>query len=58
MQNVWRTIPNPAETSAQNPNCLAMSSDHKLSDAEQTLRDAAFEYHRLPTRGKISVSPT
>ncbi|MEY2839357.1 MAG: hypothetical protein RJB60_1656 [Pseudomonadota bacterium] len=35
-----------------------MSSDHKLSDAEQTLRDAAFEYHRLPTRGKISVSPT
>ena len=35
-----------------------MSSDHKLSDAEQALRDAAFEYHRLPTRGKISVSPT
>jgi len=35
-----------------------MSSDHKLSDAEKTLRDAAFEYHRLPTRGKISVSPT
>jgi malate dehydrogenase (oxaloacetate-decarboxylating)(NADP+) len=31
---------------------------HKLSDAEQTLRDAALEYHRTPTRGKISVTPT
>jgi len=29
-----------------------------LSPAEQALRDAAFEYHRTPTRGKISVSPT
>ncbi len=35
-----------------------MSADKPLSDAEQTLRDAAFEYHRLPSRGKISVSPT
>jgi malate dehydrogenase (oxaloacetate-decarboxylating)(NADP+) len=31
---------------------------HKLSDAEQALRDAALEYHRTPTRGKISVTPT
>ena len=29
-----------------------------LSDAELALRDAAREYHRSPTRGKISVSPT
>ena len=29
-----------------------------LSDAEQALRDAALEYHRAPTRGKISVTPT
>jgi malate dehydrogenase (oxaloacetate-decarboxylating)(NADP+) len=29
-----------------------------LSPAETTLRDAAREYHRLPTRGKISVTPT
>src|SRR6059058_5445921 len=29
-----------------------------LSPAEQALRDAAFEYHRAPTRGKISVHPT
>ncbi|HEY2976893.1 MAG TPA: NADP-dependent malic enzyme [Burkholderiaceae bacterium] len=29
-----------------------------LSPAEQALRDAAFEYHRSPTRGKISVHPT
>ncbi len=35
-----------------------MSSDKPLSDAEQALRDAANEYHRLPTRGKISVTPT
>ena len=35
-----------------------MSSDKPLSDAEQSLRDAANEYHRLPTRGKISVTPT
>ena len=30
----------------------------KLSPAEQALRDAARDYHRLPTRGKISVTPT
>ncbi len=29
-----------------------------LSDAESLLRDAALEYHRSPTRGKISVAPT
>ncbi len=29
-----------------------------LSDAESALRDAALEYHRAPTRGKISVTPT
>jgi malate dehydrogenase (oxaloacetate-decarboxylating)(NADP+) len=29
-----------------------------LSDAEQALRDAALEYHRAPTRGKIAVTPT
>ena len=30
----------------------------KLTPAEQDLRDAATEYHRLPTRGKISVNAT
>jgi malate dehydrogenase (oxaloacetate-decarboxylating)(NADP+) len=29
-----------------------------LSPAEQALREAAFDYHRAPTRGKISVTPT
>ena len=29
-----------------------------LSNAELTLRDAARDYHRLPTRGKISVNAT
>ena len=29
-----------------------------LSPAEQALRDAALEYHRSPTRGKIAISPT
>jgi len=29
-----------------------------ISDAESLLRDAALEYHRAPTRGKISVTPT
>jgi malate dehydrogenase (oxaloacetate-decarboxylating)(NADP+) len=29
-----------------------------LSPAEEALRDAAFEYHRSPGRGKISVTPT
>ncbi|MFO1271784.1 MAG: NADP-dependent malic enzyme [Rubrivivax sp.] len=32
--------------------------DKPLSDAEQALRDAALEYHRSPSRGKISVTPT
>jgi malate dehydrogenase (oxaloacetate-decarboxylating)(NADP+) len=30
----------------------------ELSPAEQALRDAALEYHRSPSRGKISVAPT
>jgi malate dehydrogenase (oxaloacetate-decarboxylating)(NADP+) len=29
-----------------------------MTPAEQALRDAAFEYHRLPGKGKISVNPT
>ena len=29
-----------------------------LSPAEASLRDAARDYHRAPTRGKISVTPT
>ena len=29
-----------------------------LSPAEQALRDAALDYHRAPTRGKISITPT
>jgi malate dehydrogenase (oxaloacetate-decarboxylating)(NADP+) len=30
----------------------------ELTPAEQALRDAALEYHRTPTRGKIAVTPT
>ncbi len=30
----------------------------ELSAAEAALREAALEYHRTPTRGKISVQPT
>ena len=30
----------------------------ELSAAEAALREAALEYHRTPTRGKISVLPT
>ncbi|MFO1282748.1 MAG: NADP-dependent malic enzyme [Burkholderiales bacterium] len=30
----------------------------ELTPAEQALREAALEYHRSPTRGKISVAPT
>jgi len=29
-----------------------------MTPAEQALRDAALDYHRTPTRGKISVTPT
>ncbi|GAC1322005.1 MAG: NADP-dependent malic enzyme [Collimonas sp.] len=35
-----------------------MSTPTTLSAAEQALRDAALEYHRSPTRGKIAVVPT
>jgi malate dehydrogenase (oxaloacetate-decarboxylating)(NADP+) len=35
-----------------------MSDPTPLSPAEQALRDAAREYHRAPTRGKIAVTPT
>ena len=30
----------------------------ELSPAEHALREAARDYHRMPTRGKISVAPT
>ncbi len=30
----------------------------ELSEAERALRDAAREYHNLPRRGKISITPT
>ena len=29
-----------------------------LTPAEEALREAALEYHRAPTRGKISITPT
>ncbi|MFZ9679505.1 MAG: NADP-dependent malic enzyme [Quisquiliibacterium sp.] len=29
-----------------------------MTQAEKALRDAALEYHRAPTRGKISITPT
>ena len=32
--------------------------DQFLSSAEQALREAARDYHRQPTRGKISVNAT
>jgi malate dehydrogenase (oxaloacetate-decarboxylating)(NADP+) len=35
-----------------------MAAEAQLSQAEIALRDAAREYHRTPTRGKISISPT
>jgi malate dehydrogenase (oxaloacetate-decarboxylating)(NADP+) len=36
-----------------------MSADRPtLSTAEQALREAALEYHRTPSRGKIAVTPT
>ena len=33
-------------------------AQHELTAAEKALREAALEYHRTPTRGKISVTPT
>ena len=35
-----------------------MSDEAPLSPAEHALREAALEYHRAPTRGKIAVAPT
>ncbi|CAN5374075.1 NADP-dependent malic enzyme [soil metagenome] len=35
-----------------------MKKPSELSPAEEALRDAALEYHRSPTRGKIAVKPT
>jgi malate dehydrogenase (oxaloacetate-decarboxylating)(NADP+) len=34
------------------------TSDNNLTPAEAALREAALEYHRSPTRGKIAVLPT
>src|SRR5674476_331017 len=38
--------------------CKETVSMKNLSQAEQALRDAAREYHRFPTRGKTSITPT
>jgi malate dehydrogenase (oxaloacetate-decarboxylating)(NADP+) len=35
-----------------------MAAEAEMSQAELALSEAAREYHRLPTRGKISVTPT
>src|SRR5580658_4760266 len=35
-----------------------MTMKQTLSAAEQALSDAALDYHRLPTPGKITVTPT
>jgi malic enzyme len=35
-----------------------MTMKQSLSAAEQALSDAALDYHRLPTPGKITVTPT
>jgi malate dehydrogenase (oxaloacetate-decarboxylating)(NADP+) len=35
-----------------------MTMGKPLAPAEQALSDAALDYHRSPTRGKISVTPT
>ncbi len=35
-----------------------MKNDNNLSPAELAIRDAARDYHRFPTRGKISVNAT
>jgi len=48
----WRTISGSPHADA------VMNSDKNLSDAERSLRDAALEYHRLPSRGKVAVNPT
>ena len=37
---------------------MEKTSKHPLSDAEAALRDAALDYHRGPTHGKISITPT
>ncbi len=37
---------------------MTTESEPVLTAAELALRDAALEYHRSPTKGKISVSPT
>ena len=33
-------------------------NEHNTPTTEHALREAALEYHRLPTRGKLSVAPT
>jgi len=35
-----------------------VAESKQLSAAEAALRDAAYEYHRSPTRGKITLTPT
>ena len=35
-----------------------MTTDSQMAPSEIALRDAAFEYHRLGTPGKVSIHPT
>ena len=40
------------------PSGASLPMPTHLTPAEQALREAALEYHRAPTRGKIAVTPT
>src|SRR3990167_10185478 len=50
----------PTDCMPQGPPAHAGRPDSgdNMTPAEQALRDAAFEYHRSPGKGKISVTPT
>ncbi|PIF89839.1 malate dehydrogenase (oxaloacetate-decarboxylating)(NADP+) [Acidovorax sp. 62] len=63
MQHTHKPIP-PAGTASGTlaanlrPGLSEIRMTQNISAAEQALRDAAREYHRNPSRGKISVTPT
>ncbi len=63
MQHTHKPIPpdgSASGTLAANlrPGLSEIRMTQNISAAEQALRDAAREYHRNPSRGKISVTPT
>ena len=58
LKNPLLDVKHPIPFDQIRPEHVKPAIEQLLADAEALLRDAALEYHRSPSRGKIAVTPT